>query len=105
MDEDKVLETVEKAQDWWSEHNFGTRITLVVFLIITFMVVVIPFISPTSTTVIDGKTVVVARDIPHYALILEASFEATLWAFIIVTVGPNTIGKIADAWVKYKGLK
>ena len=103
--ENKIQETIEKAQDWWSRHNFGTRITLMTLLILTTITIIVPFVLPTTTHVIDNKTLEVARVIPHYNLILSAIVEATLWAFIIVTIGPNTIGKVAEAWVKYKGAK
>ena len=103
--EKTIEETIHKAQDWWATHNFGTRITLMTFLLLTFLIVLIPFMFPTMYTDVKGVNTEVARVIPHYALILTASIEATLWAFIIVTVGPNTIGKIAEAWVKYKGAK
>lgn len=105
MEEDKVTKTIGKVQDWWSKHNFGTRVTLMVLLILTTIVILIPMIFPTYTVMVNGEAKEVIRTVPHYDIILPAIVQATAWAFVVVTIGPNTIGKVAEAWVKFKGTK
>ena len=105
MEVNKVEETIKKAQDWWGEHNFGTRITLMTLLILTTITVLVPILTPVAVVTLNGLETVVPRTIPHYESIISLIIQATAWAFVVVTVGPNTIGKVAEAWMQFRSGK
>jgi len=105
MKDEEMVNKIAKAQDWWSHHNFGTRVTLMVLLLLTTVTILVPIIFNTSTVLVNGIVTEVPRNIPNYDIILSSIVQSTAWAFVVVTVGPNTIGKVAEAWVNFKGAK
>jgi len=105
MEDKKIEEGIKKYNDWWSEHNFGTRVSLITSLILLTIVVMYPFFAPTKEIVLEGIPHLVTKDISHYEGILSVTSENMLWQFMVVTLGANTIVKVAEVWAKFKGSK
>ena len=105
MSEEKVEEGIKKFDDWWAEHNFSTRFSIIVFILMFIIVALYPFLAPAKEVMVDGVKTLVSRDIKHYDLILKTVTDTAFWAFAAVTIGPNTLVKLADAWAKVKSVK
>lgn len=103
MSEDKMKDGIKKYNDWWATHNFGTRVSLITFILMFIVVIAYPFLAPAKEVIVDGVTTLVTKDIKHYDLILKTVTDTAFWGFAVVTVGANTLVKLADAWVKVKG--
>jgi len=103
MNEDKTIDGIEKYNDWWATHNFGTRISLITFILMFIIVIAYPFLVPAKEVIVEGVATLVTKNIEHYDLILKTVTDTAFWGFAVVTVGANSLVKLADAWVKVKG--
>jgi len=102
---DKVEEVTTKVEDFWGKHNLGTRVGLITFIILLAIVILYPIFAPAKEIVVQGTTHLVSKEIPHYDKIVAIVSDLAFWAFAVVTVGANTLVKLADAWVKVKQVK
>jgi len=105
MTEEKIEKGIKEYNDWWAKHNFGTRVSLFTFILLLIIVVLYPFLAPAKEVIVDGVTTLVTKDIKHYDLILSTVTNTAFWGFAVVTVGANTLVKLADAWAKVKSVK
>ena len=74
-----------KVKDFWTRHNFGTRLSLVVFMVSFLSVVVSSFfgiVSPDS--------------------VIDMVFYSSLIAYMTVTLGINGLEKLLDGIAKIK---
>jgi len=103
MDEKQIEEKIHQATDWWAEHNLGTRVSLITFTLLLIVVILYPMLAPAKEIVVKGVPHLVVKDIPHYDKIVGIVSDLAFWSFAVVTVGANTLLKLADAWIKVKG--
>ena len=78
----------EKITDWWANHKVGSRVALIVFLLLLIAVVLRWLFVPNE-----------AEKLKH---LLDAVIELNLWAFIAVAFGINGIERLAQVWEKVK---
>lgn len=86
---DVVEEVFIKNKDWWNKHNFGTRFSLMIFLFTFVAVVIYSVTNPEKASKIEN--------------VVSISGDLALYAFIIVSVGANTLVKLGELYVKAKG--
>ena len=79
----------EKITDWWAKHKVGSRVALIVFLLLLIAVVVRSLFIPSD-----------AEKLKH---LLDAVIELNLWAFIAVAFGINGVERLAQVWEKVRG--
>lgn len=105
MEDDKIKDGIKKYNDWWAKYNFGTRISLMTSLILLVIVVIYPLLAPATEIVVKGVPHLVTKEIAHYDKIILAVSDNMLWQFMVVTLGANTIVKVAEVYTKYKASK
>lgn len=107
--EEKTLTAFQKVNDWYSNHNFGTRVALFTFLGM--------YILSVGTSV--DYSAFSMMDINTTESVVTATKEATttnielvkvvgyfaFGAMTLVTLGDNALTKIGDIIVKVKGGK
>ena len=99
-----------KVNDWYSKHNFGTRISLLVFLGMYILVVgtTVDYSVFTSTDLNSTQPIVETIknnvDSSKIELVKVIGYFAFA-AFTIVTLGDNALTKIGDIIVRVKGGK
>lgn len=106
---DKTLTAFQKVNDWYSKHNFGTRVALFTFLGM-YILAVGTSVDYTMFSMADTNTteavVTVAKEASttNIELVKVVGYFA-FGAMALVTLGDNALTKIGDIIVKVKGGK
>jgi len=99
-----------KVNDWYSKHNFGTRVSLMIFLgmyilavgtTIDYGVFIENDINATKDIAETARTAAETTNIELVKVVGYFAFAA----FAIVTLGDNALSKVGDIIVKIKGGK
>ena len=110
QEDKRPLTAFYKVNDWYSQHNFGTRISLMVFLGM-YILVVATTVDYSVFTSVDlnatqpiAETVKATADNSNIELVKVIGYFAFA-AFTVVTLGDNALTKIGDIIVRVKGGK
>ena len=111
--EKKNLTAFQKVDDWYARHNFGTRLSMMVFLGMYVLAVsssvdytVFSSIDENATKVII-ETVAEAADPsnPNNLALVKIVGYFAFGAMMLVTLGDNALTKIGEIIVRVKGGK
>jgi len=80
-----TIKKLEKVEDFWSAHNFGTRISLIVFMISFLSIVIAGFFGVIMP-----------------AAVINMVFYSAIIAYATVTLGINGIKIILDGIAQIK---
>lgn len=108
----KGLTAFQKVNDWYSRHNFGTRLSMMVFLGMYVVTVasnidysVFQSVDINATqAVTDIAKTSVDNDTVNLELVKITGYFA-FGAMLLVTLGDNALTKVGDIIVKVKGGK
>ena len=104
----KTLTAFQKVNDWYSKHNFGTRMALFTFLGMYVLAVGTSvdytMFSSTDINVTEAVTTVKEASTTNIELVKIVGYFA-FGAMALVTLGDNALTKIGDIIVKVKGGK
>lgn len=90
MDEEKEIVSLKnadlkKVEDFWSKHNFGTRMSLVIFMISFLSIVIAGFFGAVAPTAI-----------------INMVFYSAIISYATVTLGVNGIKIVLDGIANIK---
>ena len=104
--EDKSLTAFQKVNDWYSKHNFGTRVALFTFLGM-YILAVGTSVDYSVFSAVDVNTTVVetVKETSTNIKLVELVGYFAFGAMALVTLGDNALTKIGDIIVKVKGGK
>lgn len=105
--EDKSLTAFQKVNDWYSKHNFGTRVALFTFLGM-YILAVGTSVEYGAFSMVDMNTTGVAQTVKETSTnikLVELVGYFAFGAMALVTLGDNALTKIGDIIVKVKGGK
>ncbi len=111
--ETKNLTAFQKVNDWYARHNFGTRLSMMVFLGMYVMVVatnvdytIFASIDENATKIITetAKEATNPTNPANLELVKIVGYFA-FGAMMLVTLGDNALTKVGDIIVKVKGGK
>jgi len=106
--EQKILTAFQKVNDWYSKHNFGTRVALFTFLGM-YILAVGSSVDYSMFSSVDANTTGIATEtIKSSTTNLELVKVVGYFAFgamALITLGDNALTKIGDIIVKVKGGK
>jgi len=104
------LTSFQKVNDWYAKHNFGTRLSMMVFLGMYILVVastvdysVFASIDTNATKAI-AETITTTSNSSNLELVKIVGYFA-FGAMILITLGDNALTKIGEIIVRVKGGK
>jgi len=112
MDEknEQKLTAFQKVDDWYAKHNFGTRLSMMVFIGMYILVVastvdysVFESIDSNATKAVT-ETLATNANPSNLELVKIVGYFA-FGAMILITLGDNALTKIGDIIIKLKGGK
>ncbi len=107
--ESTTLTAFQKVNDWYSKHNFGTRVALMSFLGM-YILAVGTSVDYSMFSIVDTNTTEPLKEVVKVAsttnieLVKVVGYFA-FGAMALVTLGDNALTKIGDIIVKVKGGK
>jgi len=94
---DKMLTAFQKVNDWYSKHNFGTRVALFTFLGMYILAVGTSVDYSVFATVDVNSTVVqTVKETSTNIKLVELVGYFAFGAMALVTLGDNALTKIGD---------
>lgn len=106
---EKKLTAFQKVNDWYSKHNFGTRLSLIIFLGMYILVVSANVDYSVFTGIDLNSTQTIANNVKdtqtaNLDLVRIVGYFA-FGAMTLVTLGENALTKIGEIIVRVKGGK